>query len=1027
MFTDKRVNNLTGWSVFLVSLVVYLLTMAPTASFWDCGEFIACANELEVTHPPGAPLFLLIGRLFAMLAGSNVGLIAWMVNLVSALASAFTAMLVCWTVTMLATKGMRLSTLTGNARTVAIMGSGVIAGLTTAFSDSFWFNAVEAEVYALSSFFTALVVWLMFKWEQRADQPDHTRYLILIAYVMGLSIGVHLLNLLTIPALALVFYFRKYEFSWRGLLATLGISIAMLAFIQYGIIQETFELAWGFERIFTGTVDRSGEVLGGMGMTRGTGALIFALLVVGILATLLFLSQRKRWIGLNTVVLGITVIMIGFSSYALVPIRSQADPAIDMNNPENLLTFLSYMRREQYGDRPLLRGPMYHAQPKVDADGYAVTEPGAPRYMLDPGQERYVLDLQPPEYLYEEDGIFWFPRMYDPGRYMSGPFGYFEYVADKGDNMQSPYDDHPTWGENFTFFLDYQLTHMYLRYLLWNFVGRESDEQDARWESGLEPTDGLRYLPRRAENKGKNHYYFLPLLLGLLGLVWQSLTDGRRAVIVGILFLLTGIAIILYLNQWPLQPRERDYSYAGSFQTFAMWVGLGALFLTELLAQRLKKWAPYVAVGISALVPLLMLVQNWDDHTRKGRWVDVEFAQNLLDSCEPNAILFTGGDNDTFSLWYMQEVEGYRTDVRVVNLELLLSGWYIDQMKQPKNDSPPLPITMANYAGEANMVIQPFSPMVVQLPADSATLVQNGVLTPQEATWADSVMTWEVAGRGNGRYLLRKDSVLINLLRNVATDGWRRPVYFANTLSPSSFLNLDDYLRLEGIAYRVVPVKASTQTPEDLYYGWIGQERSYKFLNETLKLRGMDDPSVNMDEHIREVIVSNYRNAYFRVARSYAVQVADWQVMVDSLVALPADSLGALRPEDFDRQISEAKVRIASLMEASLTRMPLDVIPQPQYTSLLQVQTLTQIGMFHEAEPILLSAMDEAIAALKIYHEQGYPVDQENMDLRVALTAVQFYELYQQPEQAEAIAERMKAETGNEIGYVLLEQMREGR
>lgn len=1024
--TYQRINNLTGWGVFLVSLVVYLLTVAPTASFWDCSEFIACANELEVTHPPGAPLFLLIGRLFAMLSAGDPTSVALMVNLVSVLASAATAMLICWTVTMLAAKGLRLSPLRGPARTVAIMGAGAIAGLTAAFADSFWFNAVEAEVYALSSFFTALVVWLMFKWEQRADEPDHTRYLILIAYVMGLSIGVHLLNLLTIPALALVYFYRKHRFSWAGLAATLGVSVVLLAFIQYGIIQQTFELAWAFERFFTGTVSRSGEVLSGLGWPRGSGAVVFAVLVVALLGGLIAWSQLRGKVLLNTVMLGITVVMIGFSSYTLVLLRSQVDPPIDMNNPENLLTFLSYMRREQYGDRPLLKGPMYHAQPQRDAQGYAVTEPGDTKYLLLPEEERYVLDMEVPEYQYEEEAVFWFPRMYDPGRYDAGPFGYIEYVDDKGENLRSPYDDQPTWGENFVFFLDYQLYHMYLRYLMWNFVGRESDEQDARWESGLELAEGLRYLPHRAENKGKNHYFYLPLLFGLLGLIWHSLTDQRRAVVVGMLFFFTGIAIILYLNQYPLQPRERDYSYAGSFQTFAMWVGMGVLFLTDLLTQRLKRWAPVVSIAVVAVAPLLMLAQNWDDHTRKGRWVDVEFAQNLLDSCAPNAVLFTGGDNDTFSLWYMQEVEGYRTDVRVVNLELLISDWYIDQMKQPKNQSPPLPLSLEDYAGEANMVIQPFAPMTVELPADSAALVQNGVLTPEETTWADSVMRWEVPGRGGGRYLLRKDSVLINLLRNVAADGWQRPVYFANTLSPSSFLNLDNYLRLEGLAYRVVPVAASEQTPEDLYYGWVGQSRSYDFLLNEMKTTGLADPSVYLDEHIRDIIIGNYRNAYFRVARSYAVQVGEWRSVADSLDQLPPDSLPEVTSADYDQAIARAEERIADLMQASLARMPLEVIPQPRYSTLLQVQTFTRVGLFPLAEAILAPALDDAFETLAIYTNYGYPIDQENLDMRLALTAVQFYELYQQPQRAEALAERLQRSAESDLGFVLLDQMRGG-
>jgi len=543
--TYQRINNLTGWGVFLVTLVVYLLTVAPTASFWDCGEFIACANELAVTHPPGAPLYLMIGRLFALLSAGNPGHVAFMVNLVSVLASAFTATFVCWTTTRLAQRGLARNLTAGSGRTVVTMAAGAIAGLTAAFADSVWFNAVEAEVYALSSFFTAIVVWLMFKWEQRADQPDHLRYIVLIAYLMGLSLGVHLLNLLTIPALALLYYFRQFDFTWLGFLATMGIAVAILATIQYGIIQELFHLAWGFEKFFTGTVSRTGQDLGGLGWPQGSGSLLLGLLLLGALVGLIAWSHRQRRVILNTVMLSLTMVLIGFSSYTLIFIRSNVDPPIDMNNPENLLTFLSYMRREQYGDRPLLRGKMYHAQPKRNEQGYPITEASNNKYMQLPEEDKYVLDMQAVDYVFEEEGIFWFPRMYDPNRYRSGPFGYINFVDDLGENPDSPYDDRPTVGENLSFFFSYQLSHMYLRYLLWNFVGRESDEQDARWESGLEPIDGTRYTPERAQNKAKNHYFFLPLLFGLLGLAWQVLVRKQDAAVIGLLFFFTGVAIII--------------------------------------------------------------------------------------------------------------------------------------------------------------------------------------------------------------------------------------------------------------------------------------------------------------------------------------------------------------------------------------------------------------------------------------------------------------------------------------------------
>ncbi|MEL6593812.1 MAG: DUF2723 domain-containing protein, partial [Bacteroidota bacterium] len=390
----SRINNLTGWGVFFAALTTYLLTVAPTASFWDCGEFIACANELEVTHPPGAPLFLLLGRIFAMFAMGPEN-VAFMVNLLSALAGAFTALFTCWTVTMLARKGAeQMQGLSEQAKTISVMAAGTIAGLSCTFADSVWFNSVEAEVYSMSSFFTAIVVWLIFKWEARADQKDHLRWIILIAYIMGLSIGVHLLNLLTIPALAAVYYFRKFDFSWKGFLATMGIAVVILALIQYGIIQTTFSIAWGFEKFFTGTQDATGGNTSGLGMPMGTGSTIFALLVVGTLVFLLYYSQKKRLLTLNVAVLAFTVIVVGFSSYTQIFVRSNANPGIDMNNPENVITFLSYMKREQYGDRPLLRGPMYNAQVERDRRGYAVAASKSMKYVLLEGEERYVEDTE---------------------------------------------------------------------------------------------------------------------------------------------------------------------------------------------------------------------------------------------------------------------------------------------------------------------------------------------------------------------------------------------------------------------------------------------------------------------------------------------------------------------------------------------------------------------------------------------------------------------------------------------------------
>ena len=1034
----EKINNLTGWGVFLVAMIVYLLTVAPTASFWDCGEFIACSHELEVTHPPGAPLFLLLGRIFSMLALGDVTRVAFMVNLMSVLSGAFTALFICWTVTILARKGLEKSDMDAQMKTTGIMMAGALAGLTCIFADSIWFNAVEAEVYAMSSFFTAIVVWLIFKWEARADEPGHLRWIILIAYVMGLSTGVHLLNLLTIPALALVYYLRKFSFSWPGFAATMGISVAILAFIQYGIIQYTFSIAWGFEKFFTGTVSATGEDRGGLGLPMGTGTALFALLILGTLLGLLFYSIRRQKVVLNTALLAVMVIMIGFSSYSLIFIRSAVNPPIDMNNPENLLTFLSYMRREQYGDRPLLRGPLYNGQIERDARGYPQFEVKGMKYVKLDSVAKYVEDVENREYKYRDRDVVWFPRMYESNRpsSYSGPFGYAEFVKRQGSNKDDPMDDRPTRMEDLKFFFVYQINHMYLRYFMWNFTGRESDLQDANWEGGFERL----FFGMKSDNKGNNHYFYLPLFLGILGLLWHVISRKEDAAIIGMLFFFTGIAIILYLNQYPVQPRERDYSYAGSFQTFCMWIGMGALFLMDLLRVLFKKYTPY-AVGLICLAaPLMMAIQNWDDHTRSGRYIDKEFAYNLLNSCEKDAILFTGGDNDTFPLWYIQEVEGVRTDVRVVNLELLISDWYIEQMLRPANESAALPIRMnkRDYTGDRSIIMQPYPSRTISLPVNKAALLENGAFTPEEARLAGETMAWEFKSRGSDRnsYIFRKDSVIIDVLRNIAADNWERPVYFANTMSPSSFLNLTDYFRMEGMAYRVLPLKKSEATVNDLYYGRIGQEIMYdKLLNQFL-FTGLDDPAVNFDEHIRGVIISNYRNSFFRLAQSYGEQLrklTERNASIDRYIAtqtgVPAAVLDSLHREKTASlaQIEDKRGKARTVMQASEEKIPHSVVPREMQLLIMQGQMLDRAGLDELAEAEFNRAKDAGLRSLRLRQKAKAPIGARDVSFNGCLYAIQYLVSKGKIEEATAIAQELSELTGSDDALQLIQEMQSGQ
>ncbi|MEL6593296.1 MAG: DUF2723 domain-containing protein, partial [Bacteroidota bacterium] len=823
-------------------------------------------------HPPGAPFFLLVGRLFAFFAGPES--VAFMVNLMSVLSSAFTVLFTFWITTHLARKMVIEGDNKGTTpQIIAIMAAGLVAGLANTFADSFWFNAVEAEVYAMSSFFTAVVVWLMFKWEERADEPGNERWIILIAYLMGLSIGVHLLNLLTIPALAFIYYFRKYDFSWKGFIATGAVSVGILGIVQTGIILWTFDLAWLFERIFAGTIETRGSETG-MGLPLGTGVVIFFILLFGALAFGVYYSQKKRMLLLNTALLSTVVVYIGFASYLMIPIRSNANPPIDENNPDNTQTFLSYMKREQYGDRPLLRGPLYNAQPTG-------LEENGTEYVLEEGKDRYTILGSKRKYKYNPKDMKLFPRMYDAARWDDNRFGehaYRNYVRRKG---QSQYQDKPTSGEDFSFFLNYQINHMYIRYFMWNFVGREGDIQDMGWESGLNFGQLSNAPDFWKDHPSKNHYYALPLLLGLLGLFWHSLKKGQDAAIIGLLFFFTGLAIIIYLNQYPAQPRERDYSFAGSFQTFTVWIGLGVIALYQLLEKFLKGNAAIVAAVIGLIPPIIMGVENWDDHSRAGRYVAPDSAYNLLNSCAPNAVLFTNGDNDTFPLWYLQEVERVRTDVRVLCLSYVNTDWYIDQMYQQVNESSPLPLSLdkKDYVGQAKQSrsMKGQKNFDFSLPANANELLAKGIIAADEVPFVQSPMSWKVPTRGGGgsRYLELKDVLLLNLLENVAKQGWERPVYFANTVTPSSYIGLAPYLRLEGLAYRILPVrKPSSKDLYDPFEGSLDLEKMFTNMTTKFRYRNLTNEDVYYDENIIRML-SNYHNTFHRLANGYLTGMED--------------------------------------------------------------------------------------------------------------------------------------------------------
>ena len=1037
----NKLNNYAGWAVFAIGLIVYLLSVSPTASFWDCGEFIACANELQVPHPPGAPLFLMLGRLFAMLGGAEGA--AYMVNLMSVLSGAFTVLFTFWITTYFARRAVSPNAEPNQGQRIAIMAAGAAAGLVCCFADSFWFNTVEAEVYAMSSFFTAIVVWLMLKWDARADQADNAKWLLLIAYLMGLSIGVHLLNLLTIPALVLMFYFRKYEFSWKGLLSSLAIAVGILGIIQYGIGQATFDIAWAFERLFTGYIDLRDGTNTGWGMAPGTGTVFWFILLFGALGFGIWWSHKKQKPVLNTALLGVLMVYLGISSYAMVMIRANAHPPINENDPSNMMAFLSYMKREQYGDRPLLKGPMYNAQPVAYEEGegkrlwYKFDEApdiktwGSTGNLLagkgisaDDIMGKYILYDSRKDLKYAPGGERIFPRMYSREHYANKGVGsYINYVTDKGANPRDPMDDNPSGGDNLHFFFDYQVAHMYLRYFGWNFIGKLSDTQDSGVTWGVSPEKEL--SENDLNDPSHNNYYGLPLLLGLFGLIWQFSKRTQDGTIVAMLFFFTGLAIVLYLNQTPMQPRERDYSYAGSFQTFAIWVGLSVMALYELARKYVgnnRKINAYLASGLVLLAgPLNMGYSNFDDHSRAGRYVAPDSARNLLESCAPNAILFTNGDNDTFPLWYAQEVEGIRTDVRVINLSLLNTHWYIHHLRSPINDAAAVPLNFEDgefyYMGEKNNA-RPFEQgrISITLPVDSAKVVENGIATPDQAGRILDEFTWTIKMRGgqNRHYLQKQDLMIIEMLKNIAENGWERPVYFAITIPPSSFLNLEPYFRQEGMAFRVVPMKV----PESQGgRGGIAKDIMYENLMNKFAFRNLgDDSDVYLDANIRRMM-GNFRNNYIRLALTFLTEADQLETRLPAFREANPDTVATVQ-----ESIQEYRQKAINLIQKMNTLISPNVARPASYVYAQMGQIYAQLStkgfedLREQARQYLDLARQNAMSELRFkYIVKGQKLNQRDPDFYALQIAFMTFEQdLRDAEGAMAVAQDFKEITGDE-------------
>lgn len=907
----QRTNNLVGWITFLIATFVYISTIEPTGSFWDCGEFIATAHKLEVGHPPGAPLFLMLARIFILFGGDNVRMFPIAVNILSALMSSFTILFLFWTITALAKKIVIGKAEASADKIIAVMGAGLVGALAYTFTDSFWFSAVEGEVYASSSFFTAIVFWAIFKWENHSEEPHNLRWLILIAYLMGLSIGVHLLNLLTIPALAFVVYFKKYKVSTKGIIYTSLVGVLVLGFIQYGIIQGVITLAGTFDRLF----------VNGFGMPFGSGIIFYGLLIIGGVIWGLIYTKKKNHPIWNTAILCFTFIMIGYSSFAQIIIRSAANPPLDENNPENVFNFISYLKREQYGERPLFIGQYYNARiidQVTGDDTWAKIE----------GEKKYVKGPSKVEPVYEADKTTVFPRMWS--NQQSHINEYKKWADVKGDRT-------PTFGENLKFFFVYQMGEMYWRYFMWNFVGRQNDLQGpggitkGNWISGIKFIDEMRLGPQdnlpesMTNNKARNMMFFLPFILGIIGMVYHYSRDNKDAWVVMLLFFFTGVAIVIYLNGTPLQPRERDYAYAGSYYAFAIWIGLGVLSLYEFLKKRIPATA--AALSMTALclvaVPGVMAKAEWNDHDRSDRYTSRDFATDYLNSCERNAILFTNGDNDTFPLWYVQEVEGVRTDVRVVNLSLLNTDWYVDQLKRKYYDSDPINISwaqdkymlgrrdyipfydrglkeavelkeMVDFMGSddaqakartnSGEEVNYFPTKNVKLTVNREEVLANGVVSKDEADKIVPVMTWSL----DGNYLMKNDLMILNILAN---NHWKRPIYFATTVGSENYLNLEPYFQLEGLTYRIVPIR--TDSKSDMVPGRVNTNIMYNNVMTKFAWGNMNKPEVYLDENNMRM-TTNFRINFSRLAeelmnenkRDSAIKVLDkcLEVMPDKTI-----------------------------------------------------------------------------------------------------------------------------------------------
>lgn len=889
---ERKLSIIVGWFTFLISLTVYVITLEPTISYWDCSEFITCANKLEVGHAPGAPVFMLIGRIFSLLAGNDVSKVAYMINLLSAVASAFAIMFLFWTIEWFGKK--LVVKLKGGSfiYSIYVLPAAFIGSLSFAFTDTFWFSAVEGEVYATSSFFTALVFWLILKWESQAGNPNSDKWILLIFFLMGLSIGVHLLNLLAIPPIVLLYYFKRYNVSNKGTIKALLFSFLILLFLMFVFIPGIVQTAAYIDLLF----------VNGFKLPFYSGVFFYIIIIISLITWLIWYSSKHNKQLLKTVVLSVTVFLLGYSSYATLVIRSISNPYIDINNVENIFGLVDYLNREQYGKRPLIYGNNYNSPvlKSIDRNSYK------------PFNGKYIKKELNPDYVFDERTLILFPRM--ASLVDEHAPEYERWIKIKGKKVKTTSRNGneetvmiPTFRDNMAFFIKYQLGHMYFRYFMWNFSGRQNNIQSfgevmhGNWISGIKPLDEIRLgpqdnLPGKYENNpARNKYYMLPLLFGLIGMIFHYKKDQRNFLIIFLLFILTGIAIVVYLNEIPITPRERDYVFVGSFYAFSIWIALSVIALIHMLKRKSKYLNIPFLIILFFLLPINLISENWDDHDRSNRFTARDFSFNFLNSCEKNAILFTSADNDTYPLWYAQEVEQYRRDIRAVLTEFLPVDWYINQLGNDYPGMGAIPISFSDedFHGGKRMYLPVYervkdyvdfkelidfirsdnpktkltaydTSMLDYIPARKFTIPvnkENFIKSCTSFKYNVDEIPEQIYLNLKGNHLFRTDLLVLDIILN---NDWERPVYFLNPTKLSK-LGLEKYLYREGFAYRLLPFSKDSLTSTTVLSN-SGYQYN-KFMNE-FNWGGVNNDNVMLDwTNVRIVSTMQIREQFNYAAR----------------------------------------------------------------------------------------------------------------------------------------------------------------